>query len=112
MHGPLGEGYTHRSVRYAEAEGVSREGRAARIGEEDDEAVSRSYHDTVLSGKLRQATRQKPTGRREYISSRMNNSRKTGNWFMRFSVSSTRTPESPPMENPRCVAFEEYGEVP
>ena len=39
----------------AEAEGDVREGRAARGGEEEDEAVDQSYHNTVLSGKLRQA---------------------------------------------------------
>ena len=39
----------------AEAEGSSWEGRAASGGEEKDNAVARSYHDTVLSGKLRQA---------------------------------------------------------
>ena len=38
-----------------EAEGAAREGRAASGGEEEDEAVARIYHDTVLSGKLRQA---------------------------------------------------------
>ena len=42
----------------AEAEGVSREGRAASGGKEEEEAVARSYHDTVLSGKLRQAISQ------------------------------------------------------
>ena len=40
-----------------EAEGASREGRAASGGDEEDEAVARSYHDTVLSGKLQQAVR-------------------------------------------------------
>ena len=42
----------------AEAEGASREGRAAFSSEEGDKAVAWSYHDTVLSGKLRQAFRQ------------------------------------------------------
>ena len=42
----------------AEAEGASREGRATSGGEEEDEAVARSYHDTVLSVQLRQAVRQ------------------------------------------------------
>ena len=41
----------------AEAEGSTREGRAAIGGEEEDEAVAWSFHDTVLSGKLRQAVR-------------------------------------------------------
>ena len=42
----------------AEAEGAAREYRAASGGEEEDETVAISYHDTVLSGKLRQAVRQ------------------------------------------------------
>ena len=42
----------------ANAEGAAREGRVASGGEEEEEAVERSYHDTVLSGKLRQAVRQ------------------------------------------------------
>ena len=41
----------------AEAEGAAREGRAASGGEEDDDTVAHSYHDTVLSGKLWQAVR-------------------------------------------------------
>ena len=39
-------------VRDAEEEGATKEGRAASGGEEEEEVVSRSYHDTVLSGKL------------------------------------------------------------
>ena len=42
----------------AEAKGDAREGRAASGGEEEDKAVARRYHDTVLSHKLRQAVRQ------------------------------------------------------
>ena len=36
-----------------EAEGAVREGRATSGGEEEDKDMTRSYHDTVLSGKLR-----------------------------------------------------------
>ena len=36
----------------AKAEGAAREGKAANGGEEEEEAVARSYHDMVLSGKL------------------------------------------------------------
>ena len=42
----------------ADAEGAVREGRASSGGEEEDEALARSYHDTVLSGKICQAVRQ------------------------------------------------------
>ena len=41
----------------AEAEGAAREGRAASGGEEEGEDVVSSYHDTVLSGNIRQAIR-------------------------------------------------------
>ena len=41
----------------ADAEGAAMEDRAASGGEDEDEAVARSYHDTVLSGNLRQAVR-------------------------------------------------------
>ena len=36
----------------AEAEGAAREGRTARAGEEEYEAVARNYHNTVLPHKL------------------------------------------------------------
>ena len=42
----------------AEAEGAARDSRAAFSGEEEDDAVARSFHERVLSGKLRQAVRQ------------------------------------------------------
>ena len=39
----------------AEAEGASMEGRAASRGEEEDDGIARSYHNTVMSSKLRQS---------------------------------------------------------
>ena len=41
----------------AEAEGAARKGRATFSGEEEGNAVAQSFHETVLSGKLRQAVR-------------------------------------------------------
>ena len=41
----------------AEAEGAARKGRAAFSGEEEDDAVARSFNKTVLLGKLLQAVR-------------------------------------------------------
>ena len=41
----------------AEAEGSDQEGRAAFSVEEEEDAVAQSFHETVLSGKLRQAVR-------------------------------------------------------
>ena len=42
----------------SEAEGASRESRAASGRDEEDEVVAQSYHDAVLYSKLRQANRQ------------------------------------------------------
>ena len=42
----------------SEEEGSAREGRAAFSCKEEDDAVARSCHETVLPGKLRQAVRQ------------------------------------------------------
>ena len=44
-------------VRDAEAEGAAREGRAAFSGEEEDDTMARSSHETLLSGKFRQDVR-------------------------------------------------------
>ena len=41
-----------------ETEGDGREVRSASGGEEEDEVVARGYHNSVLSGKLRQAVHQ------------------------------------------------------
>ena len=41
----------------AEAEGAAHEGRAAFSSEKEDDAVGRSFHETVLSGKLRKDVR-------------------------------------------------------
>ena len=41
----------------AKAEGDAPEGRSAFSGEEEDDAVARSFHEIVFSGKLRQAVR-------------------------------------------------------
>ena len=41
----------------AEAEGAAQERRAAFSGEEEEDAVARSFHETVLLGKIRQAVR-------------------------------------------------------
>ena len=43
-----------------DAEGSDREVRAASGGEEENDVVARSYHDTLLFVKLRQAVRQTP----------------------------------------------------
>ena len=68
----------------AEAEGSSREGRAASGGEEEDEVVGRSYHDTVLSGKLQKAVRGATNREGGGVSSRMINAQKPGDRLQRF----------------------------
>ena len=44
-----------RLVGDAEAEGFTREGRASRGGDEEDDAIARSYHSTLLFDNLIQA---------------------------------------------------------
>ena len=41
----------------SEVEGAAQEGRSAFSGEEEDDAVARSFHKTVISGKFHQAVR-------------------------------------------------------
>ena len=54
----LGERGQHAGlVGDADAERAAREGRAAFRGEEEDDAVAREFHETVISGNLRQAVR-------------------------------------------------------
>ena len=53
----LGGGQHAGLVGKAEAEGAAREGRAAFSSKEEDNTVARSFHKTVLLGKVRQAVR-------------------------------------------------------
>ena len=46
------------------------------------------------------------------VSSWMINALIPGDWFMRSSGRNILTCMSPPVENPACAAFKEYGEVP
>ena len=91
----------------SEAEGAARKERSASRGQEEDEAVVRSYHDMLFSGNLRQAISQ--ATKREG----------GGCLFLDDQCTNTRQPvaefpghASPPVENPTCAAFEEYGDVP
>ena len=84
----------------AEAEGAAREGRAASGGEEKDNSVAWSCHDTVLSSKLRQAVL-RATDREGGggVSSRMTNALKSGDRLQRSSGRSTPTCVSPPWDS-------------
>ena len=96
----------------AEAEGAACEGRAAFSGEEENDAVSRSFHETVLSGKLRQAIRRKTNQEGGGCLLQDDQCTKTGQPVA--DVLREKHPEMrvPPVENPTCAAFEEYGDVP
>ena len=56
--GPHGEGYPCGPGGGCPGGGVAREGKFTSGVEEEDESVARSYHNTVLLGKLRQAVYQ------------------------------------------------------
>ena len=56
-----------------EAEGASHKGRAAFSGEEEDDAVARRFHETMLSGSSGRPSVGQPTGRGEGVSSRTTN---------------------------------------
>ena len=95
-----------------EVEGVAREGRADFSGEEEDGSVARSFHETLLSGKLRQAVHQATD--REGGGCLMPGYKftKTGRPVADVLREKHSDMRVSPMENPACAAFEEYGEVP
>ena len=74
--------------------------------------MARSYHDRVLSGKLRQAVRQATD--REGGGCLLPDDHCTKNGRPVAEVLYEKHPDmrSTPVENPICAAFENYGEVP
>ena len=96
----------------AEAEGANREGRAASGNEEEGEAVSQSYHDTVLSGKLCQAVcwATDREGGRCFLPD--DQCTKTGRTVAEVLLEKHLDMHVPPVENPVFSAFEKYGEFP
>ena len=99
-------------MRDAEAEGAAHEGRAAFSGEEEDDVVARSFHETVLSGKLRQAVRRETD--REGGGCLLSGDKCTKTGRPVADVLREKYPDMrvPPVENPTCVAFEVYEDVP
>ena len=95
----------------AEVEGAAREGRAASGGEDKDEAVARNYHDTLLSGKLLRAVRQ--ATKREGVGCLLPDEQYTNTGQPVAEVLREKHPDMhvPPVENPTCAAFEEYGKL-
>ena len=92
----------------AEAEGAAREGRNARGGEEEDEVVSRNYHDNVLSGKLRQAVCRATNREGAGCLLPDDQCRKTGRPVAEVLREKHPDMRVPLLENPMCAAFEEY----
>ena len=96
----------------AEAEGAAREGRSVFSGEEEDNALARSFHKTVLSGKLRQAVRRatdREGGGCLLPGDKCTKTRLLVADFLREKHPDMRVP---PVENPACAAFEVYEGVP
>ena len=96
----------------AEAEGDAREGRAASGRKEEEEAVSRSYHDKVLFGKLWQDVRWATAREGAGCLLPGEQCTKTGQPVAEVLRGEHPDMRVPPVENPACAAFEEYGEVP
>ena len=94
----------------AEAEGATREGRAAFGGKEEDDTMARGFHETVLLGKLRHAVRRATDWEGgEGTSFRMTNAQKPGDQLQRYSGRSTqicgfplwKTPHAQPLRSMR-----------
>ena len=99
-------------VRDAKAEGDAREGRASSGGDEEDDAVSLSYHNTVLSGKLRQVVRQATDREAGGCLLPDDQCTKTGRPVAEVLQENNPDMRVSPVENPAFAALEEYGEVP
>ena len=74
--------------------------------------MARRYHDTVLSGKRRQAVRQATDSEGGGCLLPYDQCTKTG--LPVAEVLREKHPDMrvPPVENPTCAAFEEYKEIP
>ena len=96
----------------AEAGGADREGISASGGKEEDDAVARSFHETVLLGKLRQAVRWE-TDREERGCLLLDNQcTKTGRPVIEVLREKHPDMHVPPVEISTCAAFEEYEDIP
>ena len=94
------------------AEGAAKEGRSASGGDEEDEAVARSYHDIVFLGKLWQAVCQATERKGGGCLLPDDQCTKTGRLFAEVLWDNHLDMHFLPVENPTCAAFEEYEEVP
>ena len=96
----------------AEAEGTDSEGRAAIGGEYEYEAVAQSYHDAVLSVKLIHTVRWATDSEGGGCLLPDDQCIKTGRQVAEVLREKHPYMHVPPVENPACAAFKEYGEVP
>ena len=95
----------------AEAKGDAREGKAVSGGEEEDEIVAQSYHNTVLYGKLQQDVC-RANGREGGGCLLLGDlCTKTGRLVAEVLQEKQPDMHAPPVENPVCTAFEDYEEV-
>ena len=95
----------------AKSEEAARKGRFASGGQEKDKTVSSIYHNTVLPGKIRQAVCQ--TTDREGGGCFLPYDQLTKTRKLVADVFWEKYPDMrvPPVENPMCTSFKEYGEV-
>ena len=96
----------------SEAEGAAREGRTISSGKDEYDALARSYHDTVLSGKLQKAVRRSIDREGGGFLLPYNQCTKTGQPVEEVLWENHPDMSFPPTENPTCTGFEKYGEVP
>ena len=90
----------------AEAEGAAREGRAAPGDEEEDEAVARSFHETVLSRKLQHTVCRATDREGGGCLLPEDQCKNTGQLVAEVLRENHPDIRAPPVENPTCVAFE------
>ena len=82
---------------------------AASDREEEDKAVARSYHDTVLSSNLRQAVRQATNREGKGCFLQDDQCTKTGQPAAEVLREKHTGIRFPPVENPGCACFKKYG---
>ena len=96
----------------AEAERADREGRSAFSSEEEEDAVARSFHETVFSGKLWKAVCRATDREGGGCLLPEDLCTKTGRPVSEVLREKHPDIRAPPVEKPTCAAFEEYEDVP
>ena len=96
----------------ADVEEAALEGSAAFIGKEEDDAVAQSFHETVFSGKLRQAVCRATNREGGGCLLPDDQCTKTGRPVADVLQEKHPDMQVTPVENPTCAAFEKYEDVP